>query len=290
MAGCGPSLTFTAHTKSFSEQISLCSRNLSLGLLDPALEAAELAVATAATPDDRALAAVMHIQCLEEAERSVEALETAVAATANHQYTALTNDLVLTAASLALHRNARDEAERMLEAWLTKRLDGNSDMSSGDERVAQLVRLYALRVTLPEFGVARANEILRRAAELVSEEDFGAIRSEILASSEGTAQSSMRERRQASRSLVTLRGRRVMLHRDAVADMVQSLGRRLRCWISGCIDSDAKVFALVGSAAVALWLVVRTRGRGQSLPKLLWTSVQETFKIALGSGTGRWIR
>jgi hypothetical protein len=290
MAGQSPSSTFTPDIHSFSEHISQCNHNLSLGLLDPALESAELAVAKAATPDDRAVAAVMHIQCLEEAERSAEALETAIAATADQQCTALTNDLVLTAASLALHRNARVEAGRMMEAWLTNRLDGESVMPSGDDRVAQLVRLYALRVTMPEFGVTRSTEILTRAAELLSEQEFRAIHSEILASGEGTPQSGVGERRQDVRSLITLRGRGVVFQRDAIVEMVRTLGMRLKRWLNGCSDSDMKIVASAATVTVALWLLFRARGRGQSLLRLLRMSVRETFKIALGSAAGRWIR
>jgi hypothetical protein len=111
----------------------------------------------------------MHIQCLEEAELSADVLETEPSPLPPQIGTTRRAGMasLSTAASLALHLSARDEAGRMYVWRLgSPEAPGREfgHVSRGDERVAQLVRRYALGITMPEIGVAQAVESLRRGA------------------------------------------------------------------------------------------------------------------------------
>jgi hypothetical protein len=279
----------------FREHLAVCSRNLSLGVLESALAAASEAVRTARTGEERAAAAVMHIQCLEEVHRSNEALEVAVAATASDKYTALTNDLVLTAASLALLKGARDDCRHMLESWLTTRLDDDPEERTRECQSpsvcdAEVARFYILRCVYPEFGAVRATQELARVAGLVSQEESGDMRDEIQEARNRTENRDRAEALMTSRSLAYAIFRGLLLRLEACEGVLRNVGLRKGAWLWGRSDADAKLVAVAATAAVAVWFLGRARSRGPVLLQLLTSSMKDTLKIALGSSIRRWPR
>jgi hypothetical protein len=296
MANSGASPAKPPDLPDFDALIASSASDLTLGNFAPALATSALATSAASTPLQRAAAAVLRIQCLQECGKTSDALALATASTGDPAATHLSHDLALTAASLALHAGDHASGEGMLRAWLDGRLAEGGRVS----RDGEVVRMYVLRVVKAVHGPARGAEVLERAAPILSEDEYLELRAELVDGEDGVTEIASPGGRSSRRSTVAAReggggggdgaGRIIALPRSRgdLEEVVRRLGRRLRAWLGERGETDQRVAVCLAVAAAAAWVLARPRGRRPSFLRVLRASVYETLAIALGRGAGRW--
>jgi hypothetical protein len=266
----------------FDALLSASSHHLTLGEFEEGLQVLARASALAQSPSERASVACLHIQLLVETGAVSEALDLADAATSDQRHTALTHDLALVAASLALHTDARRAAERILQTWLEMRLaqDGTPG-GEISERDAQVMRLYVVRILKVDYGVDRALEVLESASTFLLAESCAQIRSELVdddaaIATEINSPSSIRLSRRVPDQNIALVPPR------STVSMVRQFAERLRAWMRDRSDDEKRAAFIAALGVFLVWSLARARGQRQSVLGILKTSFVQSLRVAFG--------
>lgn len=272
---------------SFEKDIFSSVHDLTLGNFEAAHSGVERASKAAETPEQRAAVAVVDIQVLQELGRTEEALAR-VRFAASDQNVSLTHDLVLVAASLGMHTENLEMADRVLAQWLERRCS-NSQRGASQlcQRDSEVVELYALEVAPELHGYSRSAAIVEQAAVLLEEAEYRKLRDSIsnrkrhcslVAAGVGSGASA------SSRALEVAEGAPRFGHVAVVGKMRMNI----RSWLLKRGFSERIAVVWLAVTVACLWAYGRPRERHRHIFTVLRQSVVETLRVAFGPRAGKW--